>query len=49
MAQTARPNGDPRPHDDLWDEREQAAGTLNGLLLIVGQRLASEDAIRIGG
>jgi len=52
-AQTPRPAGDPRPLDYLWDEQDQATGaldvSLDVLLLTAGQRLAGEDAIRIGG
>ena len=53
VAQPARPEGDPRPLEYLWDEGDQAAGALDialdVLLLTAGQRLAGEDAIRIGG
>jgi fumarylacetoacetase len=52
-AQPARPEGDPRPLEYLWDDQDQAAGALDialdVLLLTAGQRLAGEDAIRIGG
>ena len=52
-AQTARPEGDPRPFDYLWDDADQQAGALavshDVLLLTAGQRAAGEDPVRIGG
>jgi len=52
-AQAARPAGDPRPMDYLWDEADQSAGALDValdvLLLTAGQRAAGQAPVRIGG
>ena len=52
-AQAARPEGDPRPLDYLWEDADQQAGALDVnldvLLLTAGQRVAGEDPVRIGG